>query len=263
MIIELFGAPGCGKTTFVHVLAERLRGNGHRVEMLASLRPNEGDTCRGAPASSLAAATTRLIRPIGRLASDVRQTALNGTELGATWRLLRAMPPHGPLWSMRLYRYTLHLNCAWSAARRASHPVLVDQGYVQLLGSLVVLSGTTDMFRITNMLRTMPAPDLLIRLKTPDETLRYRLARRMAGQGWLERRLEFSIEDNLRFAAVLDSICPLLRQAGREAMNVCSIDTSAPARVAALIEERLALRQGRGARGLKPEACPPQSQGVA
>ncbi len=262
MIIELFGAPGSGKTTFAHNLAERLRARGYQVGMLLSLRPDEGDARRTGRTSSLAAAAMRLIRPIDRLMHDVRRAALHGAELDATWRLLRAMPPRGPLWSIRLYRYALHLNCAWPAARQTSHPVLVDQGFVQLLGSLAVLSGTTDLSRIANLLRIIPAPDLLIRVQASDETLRHRLEARLAGQGWLERRLEFPVEENLRLASVLGDLCLLLRQSCREVISLCSTDMNATARIATIIEERLALQQAGGFRDVESSAYAPSIRGV-
>ena len=49
MIIELFGPPAAGKTTFARTLATRLRDLGHPVELMLSYRPSEsGDTfhCR-------------------------------------------------------------------------------------------------------------------------------------------------------------------------------------------------------------------------
>jgi RecA/RadA recombinase len=264
MIIELFGPPGCGKTTFAHTLAERLRRSGHEVALLVSSRPGEEGDPRGARnASSRMAAAARLIRPVGRLLSDVGQTALHGTEFTTTRQLLQAMPPRGALWSIRLYRYALHLNCAWRWARQALHPVVVDQGFAQLLGSMVLLSGITDRLRIANVLQTLPVPDLLIHLKAPDNILRGRLAGRMAAQGWLQRRLELSTEDNLRFAAVLDDLCPLLRQAGWEVISFCSTDTTAPCRTAALVEERLAPRQTDNAGNRQPVANGLQSRGVA
>jgi hypothetical protein len=80
---------------------------------------------------------------------------------------------------------------------------------------------------------------LLIRLLAPPATLHRRLVQRSAGQGWLERRLEFSLEDNLRLAAALDDVHALLRRDGRAVTCVTSEDVAAAERTAALVEQRL------------------------
>ncbi len=264
MIIELFGPPGSGKTTFARALAARLGNRGHRAELLVSMRPKEGDDAGSRQAASpLSAAASRVMRPASRLLFDLRQTAAHPADLGTTWSLLRAMPPRSALWSARLFRYALHLTCATRLVQHDLHPVVVDQGFVQLVGSLVILSNATDQARIANMLRVIPMPEILIGLKEPDGVLLDRLSQRMAAQGWLERRLEFSIEENMRFAGFFDNLFPLLQQTGQEVTYFCSSDETALSKAVALVEEKLAWRQAGEARGQERPAGNPKFQGAS
>jgi len=40
MIIEFFGPPGSGKTTFAHALAQQLRGKGYHAKVALSYKPS-------------------------------------------------------------------------------------------------------------------------------------------------------------------------------------------------------------------------------
>ncbi|MER8486312.1 AAA family ATPase [Mesorhizobium sp. M1322] len=40
MIIEIFGPPGSGKTTFAHALARRLCGDGYHAKVVLSYQPS-------------------------------------------------------------------------------------------------------------------------------------------------------------------------------------------------------------------------------
>ena len=218
MILELFGPPAVGKTTCAFRLAEALRARGHRVDLLLSLRP--GEQRDDPPHDPRLPAARRLLRPMQLLGADLRQAAQHREHFAAAWHLLAAMPPRSPIWSVRLYRYLLHLHCAWEAAARAPYLVLIDQGFVQAVASLVLLSGCRNDARIERELANLPRPDLLIRLQSPSDVLRQRLVARLPAQGWLERRLELSIEDNLRFAAVIDDLATRLCRQGRSPVSL-------------------------------------------
>ena len=243
MIVELFGPPAVGKTTCAFRLAEALRARGHRVDLLMSLRPRE--LRDGPPRDPRFLAARRLLRPVLLLGADLRHAAQHREHVAAAWHMLAAMPPRSPLWSVRLYRYLLHLHCAWEAAARAPYLVLIDQGFVQAVASLVLLSGCRNEARIDRELATLPRPDLLIRLHSPAAVLRQRLAARLPAQGWLERQLELSVEDNLRFATVVADLATRLRRQGRSPVWLSSpYDNDADETVVAHIEQVLSARRG-------------------
>jgi hypothetical protein len=253
MIVELFGPPAVGKTTYAFRLAEALRARGHRVELLMSLRP--GEQRDNPPHHPRLPAALRLLRPMQLLGADLRLAAQHRAHFAATWHLLTTMPPRSPLWSVRLYRYLLHLHCAWGAAALAPHLVLIDQGFVQAVASLVLLSGCHNETHIERELANLPRPDLLIGLQSPTAVLRYRLAARLPAQGWLGRRLELSIEENLRFAAVIADLATRLHRQGRNPVWLSSpydddADKSVVAQIEQMVSARLmrhGVRQNRGA----------------
>lgn len=243
MIVELFGPPAAGKTTCAFRLAEALRARGHHVDLLMSLRP--GEQQNDLPRDPRLPAARRLLRPMHLLAADLRHAAQHREHVAAAWQMLAAMPPRSLIWSVRLYRYLLHLHCAWEAAARAPYLVLVDQGFVQAIASLVLLSGCRNEARIERELATLPRPDLLIGLHSPTAVLRQRLAARLPAQGWLERWLELSIEDNLRFAAVVADLGTRLLRQGRGPVWLSSPDDDADETIVAHIEQVLAARHER------------------
>ena len=62
MIIELFGPPGVGKTTFAAALTQVVREHGCALEPVVSYRPAEQDA--GPGGYQAAAAVHRVIRPV-------------------------------------------------------------------------------------------------------------------------------------------------------------------------------------------------------
>jgi predicted kinase len=242
MIVELFGPPAVGKTTCAYRLADALRARGHRVDLLMSLRPTEQPD--DPPRRTLLPAAHRLLRPMRLLASDLRQAAGHREHVAATWHMLAAMPPRSPLWTVRLYRYLLHLHCAWETAAQAPGIVLVDQGFVQAIASLVLMSGCRNKARIDRELAAVPRPDLLISLHAPIMVLRERLAVRLPAQSRLERLLELSLEENLRFAGITADLATRLYRQGRDPVWLSSsADDQALEAVVARIEQIRAPRQ--------------------
>ena len=243
MIVELFGPPAAGKTTCALGLAEILRARGHRVDLMMSLRPGEQQP--DPPREPRLPLAQRLARPTRLVLSDLRHAARHGDQVAAAWRMLVAMPPRSLLWKVRLYRYLLHLHCAWEAAAQAPYLVLVDQGFVQAAASLVFLSGCRNDARIDRELAALPRADLLIGLQVPIQVLRQRLATRLPAQGRLERWLELSIEENVRFATVTADLGARLPHQGMNPVWLSSPDDDGMETIVTRIEQILSARQKR------------------
>ena len=223
MIIELFGPPAAGKTTFARALAARLREGGHPVELMLSYRPSEnGDPLATGPASPLPMA---VMRRFTRPAIEFLWTA--GHMPGETGRtdtaaaLLGILTPRSLLWSGRLRQYITRLDVAWRRAAQSKRTVIVDQGFVQAVCSLILLGRSPQPDLARQALTLIPRADLLIRLAAPREVLRARLEARRQSQSWMEKLLELDTETNLSSIEIVETLTTMLEQQGQ---HVATID---------------------------------------
>ena len=248
MIVEFFGPPSAGKTTLALALVDELRARGHAVSEQLSLRPAEQPPTpsRGETRSwgAVGAVMSRVSRPIGPTLRAAGQ--LSRGELRVFRDFLSTLPPRNPLNLLRLSQYLLRLEAEWSAAARTEQVALFDQAYIQLIGSLAVLSTHCDGARLARLLSISPAPDMLIMVDAPTETLERRLQERLRGQPFFERLLEFDMKTNLLSARVIRDIADLLTQQGRSFARVSSADPAA----ARLILDSIVSRF--------PYPCPPR-----
>src|SRR5207244_2704866 len=132
MIIELFGPPGAGKTTFGRTLAARLRERGHTVDLILSHRPAERSPHQSRSASDLRARQIspmilRLARPFAEMLEMARHPSTISQDVGTALTLIKMLRPPNPLWSLRLAQYMSRLSRAWFQASYAGHIVLFDQ----------------------------------------------------------------------------------------------------------------------------------------
>ena len=146
MIIELFGPPGAGKTTFAHALAARLREHGYVAQLNLSYRPAEQSSslegCVRAP-GRYGAVVRRLGRPLTELLAIARHPSDFSHDIRAAAGLIKILPPHQLVFAIKLSQYILRLSHSWSHASATGHIVLFDQAFVQAICFLALL-GRSD-----------------------------------------------------------------------------------------------------------------------
>jgi thymidylate kinase len=233
MIIELFGPPGVGKTTFARALASRLRERGHLAELKLSYRPTER---LSAPASDEIAAEQyaairyqnlvmrRLSRPLGEMLTIARHPFANSRDVKTAVLLVRLLPPAGLFASIKNGQYISRLSHSWHEKSDAAHVVLFDQGFAQAVCSLALLAGVATDAQLANALDYAPISDLLIRLEAPLELLRARLNDRRRLQSSIEQLFEPDLSTSLASISMIDRLHALLSQRGRSVLRASSID---------------------------------------
>ena len=239
MIIELFGPPGAGKTTFAHALERQLREAGYFVETVFSNRPAERNAAPLARRSrnGISALFRRLTRPIAEIATVMYDPADRDR---AAMKLMELNPPAKVVWRIRLYQYLIRLSRSWARASKADHVVLFDQGYVQLVCSLIQLgSKEADEELLEKLLDAMPRSALLINLEAPRAILEQRLRERFQSQHPMERLLELDLKTNLDSVEVIAKLAEMLRKRGLHVVSVSSLDPASLFDGLATIQEKL------------------------
>jgi hypothetical protein len=184
LIIELFGPPASGKTTFAKALAVRLRDCGAPVRLHLSSRPGEATS-----SGPVAANVERIARPVWEFIS----TAASNRERRAVSAMGRRSPLFrsvGPLRRMRLRQYQIRLSAAWASARASPGVVIFDQAYLQLLATLLAIRGNADSSDASMAIEGSPSADLALCLDAAPEVLESRLHDRFERVGAIGRLLE-------------------------------------------------------------------------
>ena len=222
MIIELFGPPGAGKTTFVRALAASLLEHGHRAELKLSLRP--GERLRGAdPIGLRATIARRLTHPAIEMLTLARHPLVSAQHVRASSLLVRKFTRRTGIDSIREFQYLARLSYSWHRAANVNHIVIFDQAYVQALCSLAVRRRVNETV-LAQALDFAPKADLLVRMSAPLEVVKSRLHDRTCRQGAIERMFERRLEVNLDFIQISDHLEQLLRSRDRPVICVSSVD---------------------------------------
>jgi thymidylate kinase len=219
MILELFGPSGAGKTTLAFELVSLLRSQGY-------------------PAALQVGDRTRPVRRIiFKFFGGLHSKCIGRPSIAA--QVLKVLPPKNELWAIRLNWHLEALIQARNAALASDDIVAIfDQGMVQSICSLVLLSGITDRKRVAHALDLVPKPDLLIRLQAPLEVLEARLRERRRNLGVIQRLLELDLQRSLSIDHI-DLVSKQLESCGHSTICVESLDSGGLVAATELIATRV------------------------
>jgi hypothetical protein len=226
MIVELYGPPGAGKTTFASALAARLRHHGYRAELTLSSRPAElaGASDRTGGGKPSYAMLRRLARPTVDLAKMLARRGAFAEGRNATAMLLHILPPTNLISRLRLHQYISRLSHSWRLAAEFPQIALFDQAYVQVIYSLALASRKDDHDSLSRALDYLPRADVLVRLEVPRDVVATRLGGRLSRLGKIERLLEVDVATSVNSIRIIEKLDDLLERRGIVTTRIDSCD---------------------------------------
>ncbi|BCG82365.1 oligosaccharide flippase family protein [Mesorhizobium sp. 113-3-3] len=236
MIIEFFGPPGSGKTTFAHTLAEQLRGKGYNAKVALSYKPS---TRAGSFDLGIFLFVSRIVSALFSTAGILLSSIGRLDDISGSLSMVRLIPPKKRIWRARIWRYILHLSRRWNAAKKSPEIVIFDQGYVQAIGSLAMFNGGTDREALEKALSLAPPADLTVRLVVPSAVVESRLRQRMENEPPAERIFEADLNVNMSSFGVFESINDLLAISGRKVFSAENADSQSGLKSICKVEKQV------------------------
>ncbi len=235
MIIELFGPPGSGKTTFAHALAQRLHEGGHHARVALSYRPSKR---AGIFDLGFFLFISKIVSAV-LATSKILLSSWGTDDISTSLSIVRLVPPKSRMWRARIWQYILQLSRYWGQAENSSDIIIFDQGYVQSIGSLATFNGCTDKAALAKALGLAPKADFTIRVVVPYALVETRLRRRMEHEPPAERIFEADLDTNMRSFGVFGAINDILIDSGREVISVEFQDGHSTLKSILQVEERI------------------------
>lgn len=241
MIIETFGPPGAGKTTFTEALAQRLHERGYVVDLMLTLPRIEN------PVFRFGGVIPAIVRVTHAIAADVAilcRPHQNAQGFRLAWDLLRLMPPKDVIWWIRLSQYVMRFSCVWSQSHRnrPNHIVIFDQGFVQVACTLALFS-EADAETIARAMSLRARSDLMIRFDAPTDMLATRLHKRVDEKPGMEKWFEADVQTFLKAKPIIDYVESLLAATGDSMICVDSLDQARLSEAIDIIEKAIAARE--------------------
>lgn len=235
MIIELFGPPGSGKTTFAHALAIQLHNRGYRARVALSYKPSKR---AGIFDIGIFLFISKIMSAV-LSTSKILISAWGTKDISISLSIVRLVPPKSRIWRARIWQYILQLSRYWGKAEASSDIIIFDQGYVQSIGSLATFNGCTDKAALAQALSMVPKADFTIRVVVPYAVVESRLRQRMEHEPPAERIFEADLDTNMRSFGVFGVINDILTDSGRDVISVEFQDGHSTSKSVLQVEERI------------------------
>jgi energy-coupling factor transporter ATP-binding protein EcfA2 len=216
LIVELFGPPGSGKTTFAKALAGRLRAQGLEVGVHLSARP--GETEGGGPPS---AGFSRIVRPIWELLA-ARPSAFAQRKPDPAEQLSPLLARFGRIKQLRMKQYLIRLSAARAKVEANPGVFIFDQGYLQFVTTVLAMGAEARRSQVSETLRAVPPADVALHIAAPPGELAQRLNLRLRNVGALGRFLEAGAGSSEAYLLMSDLVQDELERSGATVLRTRS-----------------------------------------